>query len=200
MKEVNNMKEPIFYKIVRFIVRILMFLIYHPTVIGKENIPKQGSFVLAGNHTNALDPVALVAINKRCVHFLAKDSLYKGWKKVLFKGMAIIPVNRKIHDKEALVNANKVLTNGGVIGVFPEGTINRTKDVIMPFKIGAVKMASDTNSPIVPFTITGKYKPFSSNVVIRFEKPYKVSDSDLDKENDKLMKIVSNNIIKSRRK
>lgn len=194
------MKEPIFYKIARIIVKIFMFIIYHPTVIGKENIPKKGSFILAGNHTKFFDPVALVAINKKCVHFLAKDSLNKGWKKYLFKGMAIIPVNRKIHDKEALVNANKVLKSGGVIGVFPEGTINRTNDVIMPFKIGAVKMASDTDSPIVPFTITGKYKPFINDVVIEFEKPYKVIDSDLEKENEKLMKIVSDNIIKNRRK
>ena len=193
------MKEPIFYKIVRFIVRIVMFLIYHPTVIGKENIPKKGSFVLVGNHTSILDPVALVAINKRCVHFLAKDSLYKGWKKVLFKGMSIIPVNRKIHDKEALINADKALASGGVIGIFPEGTINRTKDVIMPFKIGAVKMASDTNGLIVPFTITGKYKPFVNDVIIEFQKPYKISDSDLEKENAKLMRIVSDNIMKNRR-
>ncbi len=193
------MKEPTFYKIVRIIVKVLMFIIYHPTVIGRENIPKKGSFILAGNHTYALDPVALVSINKRCVRFLAKDSLYKGWKKILFKGMAIIPVNRKIHDKEALINANKVLKSGGVIGVFPEGTINRTNDVIMPFKIGAVKMASDTDSPIVPFTITGKYKPFINDVVIEFKKPYKVIDSNLEKENEKLMKIVSDNIIKNRR-
>lgn len=200
MKEVSDMKEPIFYKIVRIVVKFLIFLIYHPTIIGKENIPKRGRFILAGNHTHNFDPVVLVAINKRCVHFLAKDSLYKGWKKVLFKGMAIIPVNRKIHDKEALINANKVLDNNGVIGVFPEGTINRTNDVIMPFKIGAVKMASDTDTPIVPFVITGEYKPFKNNLKFEFGKPYKLNSSNLDEENNKLMDIISTNIIKSRGK
>ena len=50
-----------------------------------------------------------------------------------------------------------------LIGIFPEGTFNRTNDIVMPFKYGAVSMASKTNSTVVNFSITGKYKLFKKN-------------------------------------
>ena len=165
-----------------------MFL--HPKVIGKENITKNNSLVLAGNHTSWLDPLLLIAVVPRKVHFLAKIELFKGIEGFVVRNMGCIPVNRKIHDKDSLNNAKTVLKTGEVIGIFPEGTINRTDDVIMPFKIGAVKMSSDTDSLLVPFVITGKYRVLGKSVCIEFLPGRKISD-DLDKENDKLMREIS---------
>lgn len=190
------MKNPILYKIVRPILKGLFYILYRPTIIGKENIPKEGKVILAGNHTNNFDCIFLISTTKRCIHFLAKDSLYKGIKKPIFKNMGIIPVNRKAKNKEAVNIAEATLNNNGVIGIFPEGTINRTKAVVMPFKIGAVKMASDTDSYIVPFSITGKYKLFNNKLTIIFDKPYKISNKDLSVENKILMDKVSNLIKK----
>jgi len=181
------------YRIVRPILKYYCKLCYRPKYIGLDNIPKMGSIVLAGNHTNILDCILLISSTNRTIHFLAKDELVKGFKKIIFKNMGIIPVNRKIHDSNALKSAIEILNQDKVIGIFPEGTINRTDDVIMPFKIGAVKMASVTNSYLVPFTIKGKYKLFSKNIIIEFLKPYKIT-KDLDKENKKLMKIISENL------
>ena len=110
--------------------------------------------------------------------------------------MGCIPVNRKIHDKDALESAYKTLEIDNVIGIFPEGTINRTDDVIMPFKMGAVKMSEKTNSPIVPFGITGKYKLFGKNRIrIEFFKPFVVND--LENDNKKLERIVSECLIEN---
>lgn len=185
--------DTLFYKIVRPIIKFLIYFLFRPTVIGKENIPDSGALVLAGNHTRWLDPPTLVAINKRQVHFLSKIELFKFPLKSFMKGMGTIPVNRKIHDKDALIHAKEALNNGLCIGIFPEGTINRTKDTVMPFKIGAVKMSSDTNATLVPFVITGKYKLFRRSVVIEFLKPRKIG-TDLDSENKKLMKEISEKI------
>lgn len=182
--------DTLFYRIVRPIVKFLFYILFRPTVIGKENIQTNDSLVLAGNHTKWLDPVFLVAVNKRQVHFLAKEELFHGITKFIVKGMGCISVNRKIHDKDALRNAKDGLKKGCCIGVFPEGTINRTKDIIMPFKIGAVKMSSDTNSDLVPFVITGKYKLFRKCIRIEFLPKRKVSD-DLQQENEKLMLEIS---------
>ena len=186
------MKDPLLYKLVRPILKGLFYILYRPTIIGKENIPKDKRIILAGNHTNNLDCIFLISSTKRCIHFLAKDSLYKGIKKPIFKGMGIIPVNRKAKNKEAINIAEKTLKEDKVIGIFPEGTINRTDDIIMPFKIGAVKMAGDTSSEIIPFSITGKYKIFNNKLTIIFDKPYKISNKDLDKENKILMGKVTN--------
>ena len=193
------MKDPILYKIVRPILKGLFYIIYRPTIIGKENIPKNKRIILAGNHTNNLDCIFLISSTNRCIHFLAKDSLYKGIKKTIFKNMGIIPVNRKAKNKEALKIAKDTLNEEKVIGIFPEGTINRTKDIIMPFKIGAVKMASDTSSEIIPFSITGKYKVFKNKLTIIFGEPYKISNKDLDKENKILMDKVITLIKKGRK-
>ena len=99
--------------------------------------------------------------------------------------MGIIPVNRKIHDKNALNSAIEVLNEDKVIGIFPEGTFNRTNNLILPFKIGAVKMAHDTNSKIIPFIITGKYRIFRKGITIKFLESINIGN-DLDKENNRL--------------
>lgn len=187
------MKDEVLYKISRPVIKVLFNFFYRPTYIGRENIPSSGSFVLAGNHTSYLDPLLLMSSYKRTIHFLAKDSLIKGVKGLIFKHMGIIPVNRKIHDKDALSEAEKVLSNNQVIGIFPEGTINRTKDVTLPFKIGAVKMVEDTDTLLVPFTITNKYKLFRKSVTIEFYKPYKVVDN-LDIENNKLRDFIGSEL------
>lgn len=189
------MKDPIFYKITRPILAIFIKL-YRPTIIGKEFIPKEGRVILAGNHISYLDPLLVAYGTKRCVHYFAKDSLYKGIKKPIFKGLGIIPVNRKIKDKNSLYKGIDVLNNDLVVGIFPEGTINKTDDIVMNFKFGAVKMAYETNSKIVPFSITHKYKFLKKSVKIEYGKPYNVS-SDLKKENDILMKKVKTMIIKN---
>ena len=113
--------------------------------------------------------------------------------------MGCVPVNRKIHDKNALVSAIDYLNKDLCVGIFPEGTVNRTTDkVILPFKIGAVKMASETNSKIVPFVITGKYRIIGKRVTLEFLKPISVS-KDLDKSNDKLMNIIETKIKENRK-
>ena len=190
------MKDKFFYSFVKPIVRFIIVLLFRPKVIGLDNIPKEGRVILAGNHTKWLDPVMLVAINKRQLHFLAKEELFHGITKFIVLGMGCIPVNRKTHDKDALESAYKTLEIDNVIGIFPEGTINRTDDVIMPFKMGAVKMSEKTNSPIVPFGITGKYKLFGKNRIrIEFFKPFVVND--LENDNKKLERIVSECLIEN---
>lgn len=189
------MKEPLLYRLVRRPLRFCFKAIFKPSIVGKKNIPESGRIILAGNHTNYLDCLLVGSAPERCVHYLAKDELMKGPLKYIFKGMGIIPVNRRQKDKAALENAENYLNDEKVIGIFPEGTINRTEDIIMPFKFGAVKMAKDTDTAIVPFVITGKYKPFKRNVKIKFFEPMKVGE-DLEEANNKLMDIVSTELVK----
>lgn len=195
------MKTSWLYRILRPLFTFLMKVLFRPKYIGLENIPAKGKVVLAGNHTGYLDCGYLISSTKRTVHFLAKKQLLDGWKKVFFGNMGIIPVDRSIHDKGALSAAIDALNNDEVIGIFPEGTINRTDDIIMPFKIGAVKMAYETDAQIVPFVITGKYKPFSKNgLTIEFFKPIKATHKDLAIDNQKLMDIVSKSLEEKRKK
>ena len=179
-----------FYRLVRPIVKLFFYVVYRPKVVGKENIPEEGRFVLASNHTDYFDCVAMVATNKRTIHFLAKDELLKGVLGPAFKAMGIIPVNRREKDKNALPAAIKVLEEEKVIGIFPEGTFKEEIDGLLPFKIGAVKMAHDSKSVIVPMAIVGKFRPFRKGLTLVYGKPYKVKSNDLDMENDKLKRKI----------
>ena len=167
------MKEPLLYRLVRGPITGTFKIICRPQVIGKENIPESGRIILAGNHTNYLDCLLVGGVTKRCVHYLAKDELVKGPFGFIFKGLGIIPVNRRTKDSQAMSSAVETLEAEKLIGIFPEGTINRTDDVIMPFKFGAVKMAHVAQTNIVPFVISGKYKFFKKSVKITFYEPVK---------------------------
>lgn len=190
------MKEPLFYRIIRRPLGAIFKAVYKPTIEGKSKIPQTGRIILAGNHTNYFDCILVSCTTDRCVHYLAKDELMRGPLKIIFKNLGIIPVNRRTKDKAALETAVKYLNDEKLIGIFPEGTINRTEDVIMPFKYGAVKMARDTRTPIIPFAITGKYKPFKKDIKIQFMEPITVSDN-LEEANEKLMKVVSEELVKA---
>lgn len=184
-----------FYTFIKPLLIFLIYLLYPPKVKGRENIPKKGALVFAGNHMKWVDPEMICAVvKKRQVHFLAKRELFKGWAHIVTWGMGAIPVDRSIHDHGALDNAIEGLKEGLSIGVFPEGTINRTDDVVMPFKIGAVKMAKEADVPIVPFVITGEYKIFRGGETIEFLKPIKVG-KDIEKTNQELMDIISKKLI-----
>ena len=185
----------ILYRIVKFILYPLYVIIFHPVAIGRENIPKNGGVILAGNHSGELDAAQMVYGCKRVVHMLAKKELFSNklsdW---FFRSMGGIPVDRKNKDPKAKSTATEILENGEVLGIFPEGTVNRTfgtKDEVdlLPFKYGAVSFASKTGAPIVPFAICGKYKIFSGRKYIIYGKPYKVGE-DLEKENQILMDKV----------
>src|SRR5574344_1500404 len=183
------MKEPLFYRFVRPILYIWFTLKYHPTIINKEVIPKKGRVVLAGNHTNNLDCILLGYGTKRCVRYVAKNELMKGFKGHFFKAMGIIPVNRKIHDTTVIPTCTNLLEKENIIGIFPEGTINRTEDIIMPFKKGAVVMAMRTNSPIIPFAITGTYT--KKQIKIKFGDLYYIKSDNVEKET----KILEDKVI-----
>jgi len=184
-------KAPILYTLSKIILGILFKLYYNPKIIGKEVIPKEGSIVIAGNHKHLYDQCLTILSTKRCLHYMAKKEYFDN-KKIawFFKGAGCIPVDRSRKDPNAKEKALEVLNDKGAIGIFPEGTRNRTKELLLPFKFGAVSLAKKTDSYIVPFAITGDYKFRSKNLKIIYGKPFKVDDMDLDVANDKLYKEV----------
>lgn len=178
----------IVYKIIRPILYLFMKVRYNPLVINGDVLPKEGKVILAGNHTNNYDFMTLGMGTKRCIRYVAKDELCKGIKKYFFKMVGIVPVNRRIHDKSVIPTCVNLLNDGNVVGIFPEGTINKSSDYILPFKVGAVVMAIKSNSMIIPFAINGKYERGKLKIV--FGEGYYPSD-DVDKE----VKILEDKVV-----
>ncbi len=191
------MKDNFGYIILKFLFSPLFKFIYRPKLINIEYIPKKGPIILCGNHKNDFDPLLVALSTNRPIHFLAKKELFVGLQKIFFNLIGSISVNRDSKDNKAVKKALKYLRKDLAIGIFPEGTRNRTKELLLPFKFGAVSLAKKTNALIVPFAITGKFKLFEKNLSIIFDKPFKVGN-DLEKANNLLKNKIKNLLINNK--
>lgn len=184
-------KMPFLYRIGRFILGPFFKWYYNPTIIGKENIPKEGAILIVGNHKHLYDQCLSIISTKRFIKYMAKREYFDNKKtRWFFKSVGCISVDRSVHDGKAKGEAIETLKNGGAIGLFPEGTRNKTKEFLLPFKYGAVSMAKKTDAYLVPFGITGDYVFKSKNLVIKYGKPFKVTDMKLDEANNLLYETV----------
>lgn len=188
----NSRQGELGYKIMSFFLKPIFLLYYRPKLINKNVIPKEGPIILAGNHMHVLDQCLPLACTKRPVHYMAKKEYFDSLFAWFFKFVGCISVNRQIKDTVAKERAIDILNNGGALGIFPEGTRNKTKEELLPFKLGVVSMAQKTGATIVPFGITGQYKRGkNNNLTLRLGTPFKVEkDQSLEEANEKLRTIV----------
>lgn len=181
------MKNNFFYQFFRILLTPIFKLYYNVNIVNKEVIPKNGAFIICGNHLNAFDQFPVIASTKRTIHWLSKKEYFEGNLKWFFKATKCICVDRSSHDGTAKEEAINYLKKGEAVGLFPEGTRNKTKKDLLEFKKGAVKMAKETGYPIIPFSITGDFCFRSKNLVVRFGKPILVGQTDdIEQMNNKL--------------
>ncbi len=184
-------KTPFLYSLGRIILGPIFKIYYNPKVIGKENLPKKGAFLVAGNHKHVYDQFLTIISTKRYIRYMAKKEYFANKKTAwFFKKTGCISIDRERKDNQAVQEALKTLKSGGAVGLFPEGTRNKTKEFLLPFKFGTVSMASKTDALIVPFGLTGDFKFRSKNLTIRYGKPFKVGNMTLEEANEKLFNKV----------
>ncbi len=161
------------YDFLRPIIKVLCKILYKVEITGLENLPSEDEgYIISGNHIHIWDPVVMaVQIKGRHLHFMAKDVLFKSkflnW--FLHKVYAI-PVRREDNDIVAIKSAIKVLKNKEVLGLFPEGTRNKTDKKMLEPKGGLVLLATRMKVPVVPVGIRGEYK-FRKPLIINYGKP-----------------------------
>lgn len=188
----------IIYNILASIIAFFGDISFGGRAEGKENIPKNGGCILAGNHTSNFDSYLLHCGTKRPIHYLGKKELFEGPFKWFFKIMHVIPVDRKNKNPEAVNEAVDALKDGKVVGIFPEGTYHKER-LLLPFKPGAINFAEKSGMPIIPFAIENKWH-FRSRPRIVFGKPINVGEI---KEEDKvkyLEKTIENMLIELNKK
>ena len=180
------------YKTLKIIINPLLKILYRPKAKGTENIPKDGPIIFAGNHKHAFDPVVVMTNTDRMVHYMAKESIFKGLHGKILEAIGIIKVYRTRSNPMAVIEATKILEQGGAIGIFPEGTRNRTQEELLKFRQGAVAIAQKAKSPIIPFAIKGQYRLFRKGLTIEFGKPIDVTQMGLEEANDVVRSEVLN--------
>jgi 1-acyl-sn-glycerol-3-phosphate acyltransferase len=181
------MKESILYRLLRPLAKLYVRVLIKPKYIGLDNIPAHGKALLVGTHLNSTDSLLLMSTTKRPIHFLAKKELWKFPKSLLMAHMGLIKVDRQNGSPQSLVEAQKYLEEDKVVLIFPEGTLEKDDKIILPLKMGAFKLAYETNTPIIPFATKGVY--YKKGLSIKFGKPITIS-SDLEKERDRFVDIL----------
>jgi 1-acyl-sn-glycerol-3-phosphate acyltransferase len=124
-------------------------------VDGAENIPLTGPVIIAANHRAMLDVPLLVIACPRPVTFMAKRELFGDpIRKWGFHVLGGFPVRREIADVRAMDIGLAVLEKGDVLGLYPEGTRSRSREM-RPFLKGGAWLALKSGAPIVPAGISG---------------------------------------------
>ncbi len=162
-----------FYRVMRAIVSVPVRLYFRINKYGVHNIPKEGPCIICCNHTSISDILFLGVLCPRQIHFMAKDELFKNkllaW---LFTKLGAFAVNRRTGDKGAINRAEEILSEGKILGIFPEGT-RHPGDAPHKAKPGAAMLALSTKAPILPAAVyreVGKVK-FLQKASFRFGTP-----------------------------
>jgi 1-acyl-sn-glycerol-3-phosphate acyltransferase len=121
-----------------------------------ENLPQNKQAILCCNHMSMADPLRLAYSQKQQLFFMAKEELFHNWLvSAVLTGLGAFPISRGKGDKTAIYKAKNILDQGGILGIFLEGTRTKDGNFLRP-KSGAVMLAHNCHAPIVPCCITPK--------------------------------------------
>jgi 1-acyl-sn-glycerol-3-phosphate acyltransferase len=126
-------------------------------VHGAQHVPVRGPVVIVGNHVGVLDGPLMAIVSPRPVHVLTKREMYDGRLGGLLMASGQIPVHREGPDPAAVKAALRVLRDGGVVGVFPEGT--RGAGDVERVKPGAAYLSMAAGATVVPVVFLGTRLP-----------------------------------------
>ncbi|MBD3309067.1 hypothetical protein GF339_21860 [candidate division KSB3 bacterium] len=157
------------YTISRWIARLLFPLYFRLTVIGLDNVPQDGAYILVANHESFLDPLLICTVSPRIIHYITFAFFYYHpaihW---YCKRVHCIPIKKEGNDISALKRALRLFKDGEIVGIFPEGQRSATGE-LGPGEPGTALLALKAKVPILPVGIQGTYESFPRSA--KFPKP-----------------------------
>mgnify|MGYP001771581857 FL=1 len=185
-------------KIIVFLVYIFNVIVFRVKCVGQENIQNKGAYIICANHTSNWDAPILVSNLKRKVYVMAKAELFKN-KFIKWFGdkCCVFPVKREMRDIESIKYSLKLLKDGEILVIFPEGT-RKGLEKNGKAQNGVAYMAIRTGVPVIPVGIQGEMKPFRK-VKLNIGEPLDFSQYKSNKPEkeilDKVSKEIMDNII-----
>lgn len=184
---------------VRYTFMAYFNLFYKIDEMGKENIPKNGAYVLCSNHIHWMDPILYVCENRRMIYAIGKDSLFNSpIKNFVMRRLGVMPVSRE----SAGANLSSIeeginrLQEGNLLLIYPEGTRNPYMEDIKPKK-GVALFALEAKVPIIPMAMVGSFKP-GTKIRFKIGKPIDISEyypNEDEKVNPRNLVKVTNNVM-----
>lgn len=188
------------YFILKFFSYPFVKLFWGGRLSGIHNIPKNGSFIIAANHSSYLDFILLFCFIPRTISFLAAEKFFnsKFWLPIM-KITKQIKVDRNSSDKRGVYKeVDNLFNNHGVLGIFPEGTRSRSGRIQKAYN-GMVKFAHKYNVPIIPVGIIGAYEALPPNnkipklkkIDVNIGKPIIIMSDNYNLETSIIMKNIA---------
>lgn len=139
---------------IKTFLRPFTMALFDAKVTGAEHVPPTGGLIVASNHVSYWDPPILGTWFPRTIHFMAKRELFEMWPLgPIVTAVHAFPVDRDSADIGAIRHALRVLKNGEVVGIFPQG--RRSQDGDVQARNGAVLLAATAKCPVVPVALVG---------------------------------------------
>lgn len=148
------------------------------TFIGRENIPQEGGFIMAANHVSGFDPITVGSRAGRDMHFMCKIEHYDKWYlRIILPFFNGFPVNRGKSDKESVEYAIRVVKEGHILCIFPQGTRDMEYNKPVRGKSGVGLIAREAHSDVLPVSIhRPKGDKFRNKLIVRYGKPIKYEE------------------------
>ena len=180
------------HTIITFCFRLIFKLFFFYRIYGRENIPQNDAYIICSNHTSWFDPPLVGSVTPIRVHFMAKEELFDIFMfGSILRKLGAFPVKRDSADRRALKKAIKLLDEGKVIGLFPEGTRIKGGELGQPFH-GPALIALLSKKPVLPVAIKWPdrlFRPVSVTFgkLLYFEEEGKIKKDNLEKVSTKIM-------------
>jgi 1-acyl-sn-glycerol-3-phosphate acyltransferase len=154
--------------LLRFVAWVLTHLVYRFKVRGDDHIPTQGAAILVCNHVSFIDSTLLMAASPRPIRFIMDHRIFQTpVLGVLFKLLKAIPIAPRHEDPQAydaaFEAAAKVLQDGDLLAIFPEGGITKNGE-LQEFKGGIMKILERDPVPVIPMALTNLWGSFFSRI------------------------------------
>jgi 1-acyl-sn-glycerol-3-phosphate acyltransferase len=172
---------PALYRILRGACRPILNRAFSLSVEGAEHLPASGPFILAANHHNYLDGVVLAVAVPQKIAFLVMPSVYRATPlhPPFYRHVGSIPISLDRPDPGAIKRTLRVLENGGVVGIFPEGPFSLEGRLVQG-QLGVALIALRAGVPVVPAGLLGTYEALAERrwhlprpypLTVRFGRP-----------------------------
>ncbi|KUM71398.1 lysophospholipid acyltransferase family protein [Streptomyces curacoi] len=192
----------------------LMYGLWRPRVLGAWKVPATGPVIFAVNHSHNIDGPMVMGVAPRPTHFLIKKEAFVGLLDPFLTGIGQLKVDRDTTDRTAITRALDVLSNGGVLGIFPEGS--RGEGDFASLRAGLAYFAVRSGAPIVPVAVLGSSEkrgrlikglpPLRSRVDVVFGDPFEAGDGSgrrtrkaLDEATERIQKQLTAHLENARR-
>ncbi|MFD5712802.1 lysophospholipid acyltransferase family protein [Streptomyces pharetrae] len=191
-----------------------MYGLWRPRVLGSWRVPPSGPVIFAINHSHNIDGPMVMGVAPRPTHFLIKKEAFVGPLDPFLTGIGQLKVDRDTTDRTAITRALGVLENGGVLGIFPEGT--RGEGDFASLRAGLAYFAVRSGAPVVPVAVLGSSErrgrlikalpPLRSRVDVVFGDPFQAGDGSgrrtrtaLDEATERIQKQLTLHLENARR-